>query len=150
MKASRKSEALADENITVLLIEDSMEDGVAITKALIEGETFYSFKIIRKYTLEGGMDFLKATAVDAVLLDLGLPDARDLKSVMEIHKRYPHVPIVVVSGYSDMNVIHRALESGAQEFLIKGEMSGPVIRQSMYQAIARKKIELAYQKGERL
>ncbi len=137
-------------DITVLLIEDSLEDGVIITKAFFESETFYDFKIIRKYTLEGGLNFLKSAKVDIVLLDLGLPDARELKSVDEIHKQYPELPIVIISGYSDVDMIHTALKSGAQEFLIKGESNAQVIRQSMYQAIARKKIELAYQRGEKI
>ncbi len=151
MLANKKSiESVDAIDITVLLIEDSLEDGVAITKAFIEGETFYDFKLIRKYTLEGGLAFLKSAHVDIVLLDLGLPDARELKAVHEIHTLYPDLPIVVISGYSNADIIHNALRSGAQEFLIKGESSGPVIRQSMYQAIARKRIEMAYKRGDKL
>jgi DNA-binding NarL/FixJ family response regulator len=137
-------------DLTVLLIEDSMEDGAAITKALIEGESVYGFKIIRKYSLEGGLAYLQGAQVDLVFLDLGLPDARDLRSVTEIHARFPQLPIVVISGYSNPGMVHRALQSGVQEFLIKGESSGAVIRQSMYQAIARKNIERAYQCGDKL
>jgi DNA-binding NarL/FixJ family response regulator len=125
----------------VLLIEDSMEDGAAITKACVEGEMCYDFKIVRRYSLEGGMDYLKASHVDVVLLDLGLPDARDLKAVERIHTLLPGLPIVVISGYSSVEMIQRALKSGAQEFLVKGESSAATIRQSMYQAIARKSIE---------
>jgi DNA-binding NarL/FixJ family response regulator len=151
MKAHRKiTESIDTIDITVLLIEDSLEDGVAITKAFIESETFYDFRIIRKYTLEGGLTFLKTARVDIVLLDLGLPDARELKAVNAIHNLYPEMPIVIISGYSNVDMIHAALQNGAQEFLIKGESSSAVIRQSMYQAIARKKIELAYQKGDRI
>jgi len=151
MKTNRKVMELVDAiDITVLLIEDSLEDGVTITKAFIESETFYDFKIIRKYTLEGGLSYLKTAKADIVLLDLGLPDARGLKAVNEIYKLYPELPIVIISGYSNVDMIHNALRSGAQEFLIKGESSAAVIRQSMYQAIARKKIELAYQRGEKI
>ena len=151
MRAQLKiSEPMETASITVLLIEDSMEDGVAITKACVEGEMYYDFKIVRRYTLEGGLDFLMSSHVDVVLLDLGLPDARELKAVNRIHNLYPDMPIVIISGYSNVDMIHEALKNGAQEFLIKGESSASTIRQSMYQAIARKKIEQAYQKGEKL
>ena len=151
MQLSKKIAAVADTvTTTILLVEDSMEDGVTITKAVVEGEMFYDFKVIRKYTLEGGLAYLKTKPVDIVLLDLGLPDARELKAVDTIHALYPDLPIVVISGYSNVDMVHKALQSGVQEFLIKGESSGAVIRQSMYQAMARKKIERAYQKGERI
>jgi len=151
MQLNRKlKESAEPSTLTVLLIEDSLEDGVAITKACVTGEALYDFKIIRKYTLEGGLDFLKSAKVDVVLLDLRLPDARELKAITTIHTLFPTLPIVVISGYSNINMIHEALASGAQEFLIKGESSGAVIRQSMYQAISRKRIEQAYIKGEKL
>ncbi len=137
-------------DVSVLLIEDSLDDGVAITKAFIEGEMFYGFKVIRKYTLEGGLSYLRSAKVDVVLLDLGLPDARELKAVTAIHELYPEIPIIVISGYSNVEMVHKALQSGVQEFLIKGESSSAVIRQSLYQALARKKIERAYQNGEKL
>lgn len=135
--------------LSVLLIEDSMEDGVMITKACMEEPSGYDFSIIRKYTLEGGLDYLSSHSVDIVLLDLALPDARELKAVKMIYAAFPQLPIVVISGrYSDIDIVHEALKSGAQEFLVKGESSSAVIRQSLYQAIARKKIELAHQKGD--
>jgi len=151
MQLKRKpKESIDAVDISVLLVEDSLEDGVTITKALFASEMFYDFTINRKYTLSGGLEILKATKVDVVLLDLGLPDSRDLGSVKEIHKLYPDVPIVVISGTSSMSMIQEALQSGAQEFLVKGDSSPQAIRNGIYQAIARKKIELSYQKGEKL
>ncbi len=137
----KRKERTEQSDINVLLIEDSLEDGVAITKVLFESEMYYYFKVIRKYTLAGGLDLLKTERFDVVLLDLGLPDARGLKAVKEINKSYPELPIVIISGYSDIDMIQDALQSGAQEFLVKGESSTAVIRQSIYQAIARKKIK---------
>jgi len=145
MQAIRKVTQQAEAaTLTVLMIEDSMEDGATITRACIEGEMHYDFKIIRKYTLEGGLDYLMASRVDVVLLDLGLPDARGLKSVNRIHTLFPDLPIVIISGYSDIEMIQQAMKNGAQEFLIKGESSSAAIRQSMYQAIARKRVEQAF------
>ena len=84
------------------------------------------------------------------MLDLGLPDAVSLTALDAVHGRFPYMPIVIISGYSDMEQVHRALRQGAQEFLIKGECSGAVIRQSIYQAIARKKIAIEYERGSKL
>jgi len=138
------------QDISVLLIEDSQPDATAITKAMIYGESLYNFKITHKNSLSEGLSFLDSSPVDVMLLDLNLPDAKNLKAIDEVHRLFPDLPIVVISGYSDMDIVHQALHKGAQEFLIKGECSGAVIRQSIYQAIVRKKIEQSYKRGDRL
>jgi two-component system sensor histidine kinase UhpB len=138
------------EEIAILLIEDSPGDAAAITKALVMGETQYSFNVQRQPSLEAGLEYLSGHHIDVVLLDLGLPDAASLMALDAVHIRFPHMPIVIISGYSDMERVHAALRRGAQEFLVKGECSGAVIRQSIYQAIARKKIALAYEQGAKL
>jgi len=138
------------EDLSILLIEDSPGDATAITKAMVHGESLYSFHITHKESLGDGMIALGMQKVDAILLDLNLPDAKEMDAIDEVHSMYPHLPIVVISGYSDMDIVHRALRSGAQDFLVKGECSGVVIRQSIYQAMARKQIEQAYQRGDKL
>lgn len=144
------AEMVKPQDIVVLLVEDSSGDAAAITKAMVYGSPFYNFKITRKATLEAGLEYLGSTKADVVLLDLDLPDAKELKAVEQLHNEFPDLPIVIISGYSDINMVHDALHSGAQEFLIKGECSGVTIRQSIYQAIARKQIEVSYQRGEKL
>jgi DNA-binding NarL/FixJ family response regulator len=144
------AEMVKPQDIVVLLVEDSSGDAAAITKAMVYGSPFYNFKITRKATLEAGIEFLQGTKVDVVLLDLDLPDAKELIAVEHMHNLFPDLPIVIISGYSDINMVHDALHSGAQEFLIKGECSGVTIRQSIYQAIARKQIEVSYQRGDKL
>jgi len=143
-------ELLEIQEIMILLIEDSPGDAAAITKALIYGETLYSFKTHRERSLGEALAYIGDHKVDVVLLDLGLPDAMDLIALKEVHQQFPDLPIVIISGHSDINMVHEALRNGAQEFLIKGECSGVVIRQSVYQAIARKKIELSYKRGDKL
>jgi DNA-binding NarL/FixJ family response regulator len=138
------------QDISTLLIEDSQGDATAITKALLYGESLYNFKIIHKDSLNDGCDVLKSSLVDVVLLDLNLPDAQRMKAINTVHALRPELPIVVISGSSDMNMVHEALSCGAQEFLIKGECSGVAIRQSICQAIIRKRIEGAYQRGDKL
>lgn len=147
MRHTKKRELIEPDDISVLLIEDTLEDGVAITQGLLESELFYYFRIIREYSLKGGLELLKKQKFNVILLDLGLPDAKGLKAVNEIHSRHPDLPIVIISGYSDIDMIQEALESGAEEFLVKGDSSPASIRQGIYQAIARKQIEASRNKG---
>jgi|GEM_PF-6260928 len=138
------------EEFSILLIEDAAGDAAAIMRALCFGDPSSSFKVQRKSSLADGLDFLSHNEVNAVLLDLGLPDANALTALDKVHQQFPDLPIVIISGYSDMEKVHQALHRGAQEFLIKGECSGATIRQSIYIAISRKKIEQSYQRGERI
>lgn len=144
------AEMVKPQDISVLLVEDSSGDATAITKAMVYGSPFYNFRITRKATLEAALEYLETMKADVILLDLDLPDAKELKAVEDVHRQFPDLPIVIISGYSDINMVHEALHTGAQEFLIKGECSGVTIRQSIYQAIARKQIEVSYRRGDRL
>lgn len=138
------------EDIHVLLIEDAAGDAAAVTRAMIYGESLYNFIITQKETLADGLEYLRSATADIVMLDLNLPDAKEHSAVEKLHAAFPDLPIVVISGYSDMVVVSKALRGGAQEFLIKGECSGAAIRQSIYQAMVRKQIEMSYKRGERL
>lgn len=145
-----QAEWIQPEEVSVLLIEDSAPEAAAITKAMMHGESLYDFKITTKETLANAMHFLGTETVEVVLLDLNLPDAKKLKAIDTVHAQFPELPIVVISGTSNIEMVHQALHRGAQEFLIKGECSGVIIRQSIYQAIVRKQIERAYQRGDKL
>jgi len=138
------------EEISVLLIEDSETDATAVSKAIMFGESLYDFRITTKDSLAGGMEYLLSATADVVLLDLNLPDAKKMKALDLVHSRFSDLPIVVISGTSDKEMVRESLHRGAQEFLIKGECSGVVIRQSLYQAIVRKQVEKAYLRGEKL
>jgi DNA-binding NarL/FixJ family response regulator len=138
------------EEISILLIEDSPTDAAAISKAMIYGESLYDFKITVKDSLNEGLNYLDTASTDVILLDLNLPDAKDLTAIDRIHHKSPNLPIVIISGCSDRKIVYEALHRGAQEFLIKGESSGAAIRQSIYQSMVRKQIEQAYIKGDKL
>ena len=61
-------------------------------------------------------------AVDIILLDLGLPDAQGLEAVRRAHAAAPRVPLVVLTGLDDESLAAQALQEGAQDYLIKGQI----------------------------
>jgi DNA-binding NarL/FixJ family response regulator len=126
--------------ITILLIEDMTGDAQAITRAISYGDIEKYYLIIRVTRLKEGMEALKNNNIDAVLLDLSLPDARDIKAVVEINTLYPNTPIVVLSDQSDSRIIQRALLNGASKFLPKSETSGVLIRKAIEDAIKSKSL----------
>ena len=70
--------------------------------------------------LESALEAARATPMDAVLLDLGLPDCRGVDSVKRFKQAFPRAVIVVVSSNEDSQVIADALEAGASGYLPKG------------------------------
>src|SRR5690242_19320613 len=102
----------------VLLIEDNEDDAVLIRNALSQqgGE---SFTVDWADRLQTGLAQLAGARVDAVLVDLSLPDGQGLEIVDEVRKRRHDAPVVVLTGLDDEAVAERALRRGAQDYLVK-------------------------------
>lgn len=75
--------------------------------------------------------------VDCVLLDLSLPDASGLEAVEAICAAAPDTPIVVISAIDDEALAIASLNSGAEDYLLKGESDGRVIVRAVRYAIER-------------
>lgn len=63
--------------------------------------------------------FLKANAVDVVLLDINLPDISGVELCKKIHRELPGIKILGISTFSDRSYISRMIENGASGYLIK-------------------------------
>jgi DNA-binding response OmpR family regulator len=86
---------------------------------------------------------LTARTFDLVLLDLGLPDSFGIEGLHTLHRQMPQIPIIVLSGLEDEQVAMRTLQSGAQDYLVKGKLDSQLLARAVYDAIERKQVELA-------
>jgi diguanylate cyclase (GGDEF)-like protein len=82
-------------------------------------------------------------AVDIILLDLGLPDAQGLEAIRRAHAAAPGVPLVVLTGLDDESLAVQALQLGAQDYLIKGQIETRGLLRALRYAIERKTMESA-------
>ena len=82
-------------------------------------------------------------AVDIILLDLGLPDAQGLAAVRRAHAVAPRVPLVVLTGLDDEALAAQALQEGAQDYLIKGQIEPRGLLRALRYAVERKAMEEA-------
>jgi DNA-binding NarL/FixJ family response regulator len=64
---------------------------------------------------------------DVLLLDVSLPDGNGIDLCSEIHKRHPDIKILMLTGYAEINVIGRALDSGAHGYILKNSSADEVI-----------------------
>ncbi len=80
---------------------------------------------------------------DLILLDLSLPDSQGIGSLLDLHDRYPHIPIVVLTGLDDQTLAISAMQHGAQDYLIKGQVDSNLLLRSIRYAIERERSETA-------
>jgi PAS domain S-box-containing protein len=85
---------------------------------------------------------------DVILLDLSLPDSQGLGSFLTLHDRHPNLPIIVLTGLDDQNLAISAMQQGAQDYLLKGQVDRHVLLRSIRYAIERERAETALRQAK--
>ena len=117
----------------VMLVEDSKTQALGVAGALEKS----GFAVEAVTTLAEATARVGRGGIDVVLLDLGLPDSQGLDTFMHLREAGPGVPIVILTGISDANLASRAVEAGAQDWLVKGQINAAVLDRSLRYAIQR-------------
>lgn len=128
---------------TVLLVEDNVVDAERAMRILRRAAP--KVQVIWEPSLLDASERLDVEPVDVVLLDLGLPDAQGLGALDAVWLRAPGIPIVVVTGQDDDELGLEAVQHGAQEYLLKGDLNGRMLVRSLLHAVARRRFEEASQ-----
>ncbi|MEI6503221.1 MAG: PAS domain S-box protein, partial [Armatimonadota bacterium] len=126
--------------LRVLVIEDDADDALLLRRALGEAGPA-GFALAWTHRLSEGLAHLRSHPVDVLLLDLGLPDSRGLETLKAVQQQTPLVPIVVLSGLSDEDLAMEAVQQGAQDYLVKGQVSGSLLARSLRYAVERGRAE---------
>jgi PAS domain S-box-containing protein len=124
--------------IKTLLVEDN-DSYCRLVAKMLGGAGKVSFEIECVDTLARGIEVLESGGIDLVLLDLQLPDSEGLGSFAEIHERCPEIPVIVLTGTSDEDLAVKAVQLGAQDYLIKGEVDVSHLTRSIKYALERQK-----------
>jgi phosphoserine phosphatase RsbU/P len=124
--------------LRVLLIEDNLVDARLI-QIMVTDAGGQGFEIERADRLTAGLERLGNEKFDIVLLDLSLPDSHGLATFERLHREFPNIPIIVMSGLDDERVAVHAVHEGAQDYLVKGQVSGPLLVRAMRYAMERKR-----------
>lgn len=127
--------------IQVLLIEDDPDD-VLLLENLLAGVKGAPFQLTKAARLSEGLAVLSSRTVDVILSDLGLPDSRGLETLAALQAQASRLPIVILTGNSDEELGLRAVQQGAQDYLVKGRVDAQLLARSLQFAIERKKLHL--------
>ncbi|MFZ0004105.1 MAG: fused response regulator/phosphatase, partial [Trebonia sp.] len=120
--------------LRVLLIEDDDGDAFLVQELLAEADADVVME--RARSLADARRLIPGAA--CVLLDLGLPDARGLQALRWMLQHYPEAATVVLTGLTDEHLGEQAVRAGAQDYLVKGEVSGATLQRVIRYAMERR------------
>jgi len=136
-----------EQPIQVLLVEDDPED-VELLQETLAGNKNLPLSVEVAGCLSSGIKRLKDNHIDVVLLDLGLPDSEGLETIRQWSAHAPHPPTIVLTGLDDTEMGMKAVQAGAEDFLLKGELDCRSFSRTLRYAIERKKNKELLEKNE--
>jgi diguanylate cyclase (GGDEF)-like protein/PAS domain S-box-containing protein len=126
----------------LLLIEDNPGDA-RLLREMFNEEGARRTELTHVECMSEAEKHLGENVFDIILLDLGLPDAQGLGAVRRAHAAAPRIPLVVLTGIDDEVLATQALQEGAQDYLIKGQVDGRSLIRALRYAVERNAAEAA-------
>ncbi|HXB09935.1 MAG TPA: response regulator [Puia sp.] len=124
--------------LSILTVEDNPSDLFLLEHMIrssgLTVNRFYSTDRIREaYAL------LSEQEIDLVLLDLTLPDSFGIHSFIYLKPVVQKIPVIILTGLSDTNVALEAIKEGAQDYLVKGELTESLLAKAIQYSMERKR-----------
>jgi diguanylate cyclase (GGDEF)-like protein/PAS domain S-box-containing protein len=124
----------------ILLVENDPTAAAEICAALAAANSG-SFNVEHVSQLVEGIERLSKKGIDAVLLDLSLPDSQGIETFDKLFTVAPEVPILILSGHINEALAKQAVGRGAQDYLLPTHLNGYSLPRALCNAIERKAIE---------
>jgi signal transduction histidine kinase len=131
---------MKEKALQVLVIEDNAGD-VRLLREMFSKERADSFELTHLLRMSDAEAHLAKGGVDIVLLDMGLPDGHGLDTVRRAHAVAPGVPMIVLTGLDDEALAAEAMQAGAQDYLIKGQIENRALPRALRHAIDRFRLQ---------
>jgi two-component system, sensor histidine kinase and response regulator len=131
--------------LKVLLVEDNPGDARLIEESLAEASD-QSFDLEIAETLRTGLQRLQFGGIDAMLLDLALPDSFGMETFVRARAQALGVAIIVLTGLADDSLALKLVQGGAQDFVAKVDVSGNNLTRAILYAVERERLEQEFRK----
>lgn len=136
------TDAVVTPPLRILLVEDNPADADLIREVLGDlGPAATSgmdeFVIVHAERLSTAEALLTAGDIDLALVDLSLPDSQGFATFSRIARRFPEIPLIVLSGLADQTLASRAVREGAQDYLVKGHFDAELLSKTLRYSIDR-------------
>jgi PAS domain S-box-containing protein len=127
-------------DLNLLIIEDHDIFFDYLSKIIL-GIKNKRFNIIRATTLENAVDILKNFSFDLILSDLGLPDSEGINTIINIYSSANYTPIIALTHEEDYFLSLKAIEYGADDFILKGKINFEILEKTIDYTIERSKFK---------
>lgn len=131
---------MSGQRFRVLLVEDNPGDARLIQESLADASGD-PFDLETADRLATALRRLSAGGIDAVLLDLALPDSKGQNTFDKAKAQAPAVPIIVLTGLGDEALALKMVQDGAQDYVAKIELNGSILSRSIRYAIERERAD---------
>lgn len=101
--------------MTILLIEDDVSFCKLLEKFLIKN----GYKVATAFSAADARDKIKSSIYNLIITDLRLPDADGIVLLSEIKLQFPQIPVILMTGYSDVTTAVKAIKQGATDYISK-------------------------------
>jgi DNA-binding NarL/FixJ family response regulator len=108
---------------SILIVEDHKLLGETLARVLRVRN--FEVPLVVETAVEA-LEQLDELKVDLVLADVSLPDTNGIDLVAQIHKKYPDLPCLMISGHTAMQYVSRAIDAGARGYVVKEDIAGIV------------------------
>ncbi len=129
------------EKVNLLYVEDDETISDLMVEYLSKSK-HTKFNVTVKNTLKDGLEYLDndRLTLDAILLDLILPNSKGVDTFNSVNKKCEYLlPIVIISGFED--IACKCVKLGAQDYLLKPDITPGLLVRSIKYAIERKKVK---------
>lgn len=100
---------------TILVIEDDIQYGEMLQDAFKQ----FGYNVHLAYSATGGIDIVRQKKLDIIISDINMPSINGIQLAEKLINMYLDIPIILITGTDDLNLIKRALELGVSDYLVK-------------------------------
>ncbi len=105
-------------------------------------------EVVTASSLRAGLGFLRESACDVIIMELALPDGAGLANLGLLGATAPQTPVIVIGSCEDETIALEALSSGARDYVVKHQITGPWLERSIRYAIERHRMDRALLEAE--
>jgi two-component system, cell cycle response regulator len=124
------------DRISILLIDNNQDFVFLIRKALSQASG-QGIEITQASRLSEALQHISTRTFDAIVLDISLPETDQFDAFTRIRRQAPETPIVVLTADDNLDIALQTVRRGAQDYLVKGRVTGQLLSRSLRYAIER-------------
>jgi two-component system response regulator HydG len=99
----------------ILIIDDDRDMCLLLRRFL----TRHGFEVLEAYNGKKSLELLETVEPSLVMCDFRLEDMEGNVLLGKIKERYPHLPVIIITGYSDIKIAVEVMKMGAYDYITK-------------------------------